>query len=93
MNAIFLPFRGIDYVFYTKHKVQTRGDNESMTAIMRSIGYDYPLAYWRGRGTLVEVGDPKVLNGKMWSDECLDEFETYQEAVDYVKELEEKNNE
>lgn len=66
MNAIFLPFRGIDYVFYTKHKVQTRGDNESMTAIMRSIGFDYPPAYWRGRGTLVEVGDPKVLNGKVW---------------------------
>lgn len=45
--------------------------------------------------------DPKYLvreierdeEGKMWSDECLDEFETYQEAVDYVKELEEKNNE
>lgn len=28
----------------------------------------------------------------MW-DECLDAFETYQEAVDYVKELEEKDNE
>lgn len=45
--------------------------------------------------------DPKYLvreierdeEGKMWSDECLDEFETYQEAVDYVKKLEEKNNE
>lgn len=45
-------------------------------------------------------GDPKYLvreierdeDGKVWGDECLDEFETYQEAVDYVKELEEKNN-
>lgn len=42
--------------------------------------------------------DPKYLvreierdeDGKVWSDECLDEFETYQEAVDYVKELKEK---
>lgn len=42
--------------------------------------------------------DPKYLvreierdeNGKVWSDECLDEFETYQEALDYVKELKEK---
>lgn len=39
--------------------------------------------------------DPKYLvreierdeDGKVWSDECLDEFETYQEAVDYVKVL------
>lgn len=47
--------------------------------------------------------DPKYLvreierdeDGKVWSDECLDAFETYQEAVDYVKELKEKekNNE
>lgn len=43
--------------------------------------------------------DPKYLvreierdeDGKIWSDECLDEFETYQEALDYVKELKEKN--
>lgn len=42
--------------------------------------------------------DPKYLvreierdeEGKVWNDECLDEFETYQEAVDYVKELKEK---
>lgn len=42
--------------------------------------------------------DPKYLvreierdeDGKVWSDECLDEFETYQEALDYVKELKEK---
>lgn len=42
--------------------------------------------------------DPKYLvreieqdeDGKVWSNECLDEFETYQEAVDYVKELEGK---
>ena len=42
--------------------------------------------------------DPKYLvreigrdeDGKIWSDECLDEFETYQEALDYVKELKEK---
>lgn len=47
--------------------------------------------------------DPKYLareierdeDGKVWSDECLDAFETYREAVDYVKELKEKekNNE
>lgn len=43
-------------------------------------------------------GDPKYLvreierdeDGKVWSDECLDAFETYQEALDYVKELKEK---
>ena len=29
-------------------------------------------------------------DGKVWSNECLDTFETYQEALDYVKELEEK---
>ena len=29
-------------------------------------------------------------DGKVWSDECLDAFETYQEALDYVKELKEK---
>lgn len=42
--------------------------------------------------------DPKYLvreierdeDGKVWSDECLDVFETYQEALDYVKELKEK---
>lgn len=45
--------------------------------------------------------DPKYLvreiergeDGKLWYDECLRVFETYQEAVDYVKELKEKNNE
>lgn len=45
--------------------------------------------------------DPKYLvreimkddDGTFLYDECLDVFETYQEAVDYVKELEEKNNE
>ena len=31
-------------------------------------------------------------DGKVWNDECLAEFETYQEAVDYVKELKEKDN-
>lgn len=39
--------------------------------------------------------DPKYLvreierdeSGKVWSDEWLDEFETYQDAVDYVKVL------
>lgn len=44
--------------------------------------------------------DPKYLvreimkddDGTFLYDECLDVFETYQEAVDYVKELEEKNN-
>lgn len=44
--------------------------------------------------------DPKYLvreieqddDGTPLYDECLDEFETYQEALDYVKELEEKNN-
>lgn len=44
--------------------------------------------------------DPKYLvreimkddDGAFLYDECLDVFETYQEAVDYVKELEEKNN-
>lgn len=44
--------------------------------------------------------DPKYLvreierdeDGKVWSDECLDAFETYQEALDYVKELKEKDN-
>lgn len=44
--------------------------------------------------------DPKYLvreimkddDGTLMYDECLDVFETYQEAVDYVKELEEKNN-
>ena len=66
MNAIFLPFRGIDYVFFTKHKVRTRGDNESVTTIMQTIGYDYPLDYWKGRSTFVKVSDPKVLNGKVW---------------------------
>ena len=42
--------------------------------------------------------DPKYLvreimkddDGTLLYDECLDEFETYQEALDYVKELEEK---
>lgn len=45
-------------------------------------------------------GDPKYLvreierdeDGKVWSDECLDEFETYREAVDYVKEKEKENS-
>lgn len=45
--------------------------------------------------------DPKYLvreiergeDGKLWYDECLRVFETYQEAVDYVKELKEKDNE
>lgn len=44
--------------------------------------------------------DPKYLvreimkddDGTFLYDECLDVFETYQEAVDYVKELEEKDN-
>ena len=44
--------------------------------------------------------DPKYLvreimkddDGTLLYDECLDVFETYQEAVDYVKELEEKDN-
>lgn len=31
-------------------------------------------------------------DGKMDFDDLLAEFDTYQEAVDYVKELEEKNN-
>lgn len=31
-------------------------------------------------------------DGKIDYDDLLAEFETYQEAVDYVKELEEKNN-
>ena len=42
--------------------------------------------------------DPKYLvreierdeDGKVWYDECLDASETYQEALDYVKELKEK---
>lgn len=66
MRAVFLPFRGKDYVFYTKHKVRTRGDNKAITSIMCSLGYDLPLEYWKGRSTLVEVGDPKVLGGKVW---------------------------
>lgn len=66
MNAIFLPFRGIDYVFFTEHKVRTRGDNERVKAVMETIGYDYPVDYWKGRSTFVKVGDPKVLNGKVW---------------------------
>lgn len=44
--------------------------------------------------------DPKYLvreimkddDGTLMYDECLAVFETYQEAVDYVKELEERNN-
>lgn len=44
--------------------------------------------------------DPKYLvreiikddDGTLMYDECLDVFETYQEALDYVKELKEKDN-
>lgn len=62
------------------------------TANFGTPNFDLPLIAI-GMSDDEDQNDWAYEDGKVWSDECLDEFETYQEAVDYVKELKEKDNE
>ena len=70
MNAYFMSFQGKDYVFYTSHKIKTGKDYDKIAGYFSCIFNYLPLdeikEWVRGKVSFVSVGEPQVLNGKVW---------------------------
>lgn len=76
MNAYIQPYNGKTLVFYTKHKIKTRKDAESILNIWTSYEgqvyhdgrHDEAVGFVYGRLTLCEVGEPYVLSNGIHRD-------------------------